>query len=159
MSASSSTTRTVWALIRFSYQNALVLHPAKPTVRVQMATILVSEPHAEVRELVVHVIEAMGWDARTSTATDPDAVDLLLVEPGWPDGLALAQRMRDARPDLPIVCLSIYPRELDVELLLPTAYLVKPFSVAELQGALRNALAAGTVAFGAASAPLSHQTQ
>ena len=124
-----------------------------------MATILVSEPHAEVRALVVHVIEAMGWHATTSPVTRPDAVDLVLVEPGWPEGLLLARRMRAARPDLPIVCLSIYPRELDTELLLPTAYLVKPFSVVELQGALRNALAAGTVAVGAASAPLSHHTQ
>jgi CheY-like chemotaxis protein len=124
-----------------------------------MATILVSEPHTEVRELVVHVVEAMDWQAPTSPATAPDAIDLLLVEPGWPEGLELARRMRAARPDLPIVCLSIYPRELDTELLLPSAYLVKPFSVTELQGALRNALAAGTVAFGAASAPLSHQTQ
>jgi CheY-like chemotaxis protein len=124
-----------------------------------MATILVSEPHTEVRELLAHVIEAMGWKAPTSAATDADAIDMLLVEPGWPEGLSLARRLRDERPDLPIVCLSIYPRELETELLLPTAYLVKPFSVTELQGALRNALAAGTVAVGAASAPLSHQTQ
>ena len=100
----------------------------------------------------------MGWEAPTSPATDADAIDLLLVEPGWPEGIDLARRMRDARPDLPIVCLSIYPRELE-RLLFPAAYLVKPFSVAELQGALRNALAAGTVALGAASAPPSHQTQ
>ena len=85
-----------------------------------------SEPHAEVRALVVHVIEAMDWQAPTSPATDPDAIDLLLVEPGWPEGLELARRMRKARPDLPIVCLSIYPRELDFELLLPTGTAAPP---------------------------------
>ena len=124
-----------------------------------MARVLVSEPHTEVRELIAHVVEAMDWTAETSSAADADAIDLLLVEPGWAEGLAVAHRLRAERPALPIVCLSIYPRELETELLFPTAYLVKPFSVVELQGALRNALAAGTVAVGAASAPLSHQTQ
>jgi CheY-like chemotaxis protein len=124
-----------------------------------MATVLVSEPHTEVRELIGHVVEAMGWTAATSAAADADAIDLLLVEPGWAEGIELARRLRAARADLPIVCLSIYPRELEAELLFPTDYLVKPFSVVELQRALRNALAAGTVAVGAASAPLSHQTQ
>jgi len=97
-----------------------------------MATILVSEPYAEVRELLAHVIEAMGCEAPTSPLADADAIDLLLVEPGWPEGLALARSLRAARPGLPIVCLSIYPRELETDLLYPAAYLVKPFSVAEL---------------------------
>jgi DNA-binding response OmpR family regulator len=124
-----------------------------------MAAILISEPNFEIRELLARVIEAMACETATSPATDADAVDLLLVEPGWPEGLALARRLRAARPELPIVLLSIYPPQLESELLSPTAYLVKPFSVAELQGVLRNALAAGAVAAGAASAPMSHQTQ
>jgi CheY-like chemotaxis protein len=124
-----------------------------------MAAILISEPHLEVRELLARVIEAMGAEPLVDAPASAHAVDLLLIEPGSEAALELARRLRAERPDLPIVCVSIYPPQLESDLLCPAAYLVKPFSVAELQGVLRNALAAGTAAFGAASAPLSHQTQ
>ena len=124
-----------------------------------MAAVLIGEPNLEIRDLLVRVVEAMGWDAELALSSDARSVDLVVVEPGWPDALALARRLREERPELPIVCLSIYPRQLEFDLLAPAAYLVKPFSVAELQGVLRNALAARTVAVGAASAPLSHHTQ
>ena len=120
-----------------------------------MPRVLVSEPHSEIRELIGRVIASMNWES----VEDPRDVDLLLLEPGWPAGLELAQRLRAERPDLPIVCLSIYGRRSEVAALSPSAYLVKPFSVTELQRALRAALAAGTDAAGTASAPLSHQTQ
>lgn len=123
-----------------------------------MKTILVCERNLEVRELLVHVIAAMGCEAVLSEPPAGD-VDLLLIEPGDGDALELAGRLRAAHPELPIVCVSIYPPQLESDLLSPLAYLLKPFSVAELQGVLRNALAARTVAVGAASAPLSHQTQ
>jgi CheY-like chemotaxis protein len=124
-----------------------------------MAKILISEPHLEVRELLARVIEAMGAEPLVTEPSSADELDLLLIEPGSEAALELARRLRAERPGLPIVCVSIYPPQLESDLLSPAAYLVKPFSVAELQGVLRNALAAETAAFGATTAPLSHQTQ
>jgi CheY-like chemotaxis protein len=124
-----------------------------------MATILISEPHLEVRELLARVIEAMGAEPLVEEPSSAHELDLLLIEPGSEAALELARRLRAERPNLPIVCVSIYPPQLESDLLSPAAYLVKPFSVAELQGVLRNALAAETAVVGAASAPPSHQTQ
>jgi CheY-like chemotaxis protein len=120
-----------------------------------MVNVLVSEPHEEIRELIRHVIAGMNWAA----VDDPQDSDLLLLEPGWPVGLDLARRLRAERPDLPIVCVSIYPRREDADGIAPNAYLVKPFSVTELQRALREALSAAGEATGVASEPLSHQMQ
>jgi CheY-like chemotaxis protein len=124
-----------------------------------MAKVLIGEPHPEVRELLVRVVEGMGLEPITDDAAGGDEVDLLVIEPGSEAAIRLAQRLRAERPELPVVCVSIYPPSLETELLSPAAYLVKPFSVAELQDVLRKVVASGTAAVGAASAPPSHQTQ
>lgn len=124
-----------------------------------MASILISEPHFEVRELLERVVEAMGYTALVDEPEHTDAIDVMLIEPGSEQALARARRIREARPDVPVVCVSIYPPELESDLLCPAAYLVKPFSVAELQEVLRTVVASVAVANGAASVPLSHQTQ
>lgn len=124
-----------------------------------MPAVLISEPHLEVRELLERVVEAMGYDALVEEPEHTASIDVLLIEPGSEQALDRARRLRATRPDLPVVCVSIYPPQLESDLLYPAAYLVKPFSVAELQDVLRNVVASGTAAVGAASAPPSHQTQ
>lgn len=124
-----------------------------------MPAVLISEPHLEVRELLERVVEAMGYEALVDEPAQTDPIDVLLIEPGSEQALDRARRLRSTRPDLPVVCVSIYPPQLESDLLYPAAYLVKPFSVAELQDVLRNVVASGTAAAGAASAPPSHQTQ
>lgn len=124
-----------------------------------MPAVLISEPHLEVRELLERVVEAMGYEALVDEPAQTEAIDVLLIEPGSEQALDRARRLRTTRPDLPVVCVSIFPPQLESDLLYPAAYLVKPFSVAELQDVLRNAVASGTAAAGAASAPPSHQTQ
>ena len=124
-----------------------------------MPSVLINEPHLEVRELLERVVEAMGYDALVTEPEHASSIDVMLIEPGSEQALESARRLRATRPDLPIVCVSIYPPQLESDLLYPAAYLVKPFSVAELQDVLRKVVASGTAAAGAASAPLSHQTQ
>lgn len=121
-----------------------------------MARVAIGEPYAEVRELLVRVVESAGWQA----VVEPDDVagaDVVLVEPGDARSFELARRLREARPELPVVCVSIYPAGPETESLSPTAYLVKPFSVGELQRVLASAL--NGHASGSATAALSHQTQ
>ena len=124
-----------------------------------MACIAIGEPYGEVRELLVHVVEGAGWEA----VVDADGAahaDAFLFEPGDPGSLALARRLREERPELPLVCVSIYPAGPETSALRPSAYLVKPFSVVELQRALSAALAGqANGASGSATAALSHQRQ
>ncbi|MGH3102548.1 MAG: hypothetical protein ACRDN6_00405 [Gaiellaceae bacterium] len=124
-----------------------------------MPSILISEPAVEVRELLVRIAGTIGYEAivaEPERTEQPDA-DAVLIEPGDVRALDLARRMRAARPELPVICLSIYPPSLETDLLGPTAYLIKPFSVAELQRVLTAAVSGNGA--GATSAPLSHHTQ
>lgn len=116
-----------------------------------MARIVIMEPSFEVRELFALVVMRLGHEAvcydnfRDESLEDADAVlldlDVLLVEPGSPSALAIAQQLRERLPALPIICASIYPRSPEVAALDPVAYLLKPFALAELEGALENAVA------------------
>jgi two-component SAPR family response regulator len=105
-----------------------------------MGRIAISEPHEDVRALYRHVVERLGHEPVCSTQLDDSAVDALVVEPASENGLALAREIRTSRPDLPIVCVSIYPRGPEVVDLRPLAYLVKPFALAELERVLTHAL-------------------
>lgn len=124
-----------------------------------MACVAIGEPYGEVRELLVHVVESAGWDASVE-ADEAAGADVFLFEPGDPGSLALARRLRFERPDMPFVCVSIFPAGADTAALAPAAYLVKPFSVLELQRALSAALnGQASGAGGSATAALSHQRQ
>jgi DNA-binding response OmpR family regulator len=104
-------------------------------------------------------VESAGWEAVVHPDEATDA-DVLLVEPGDARAFELARRLREARPDLPVVCVSIYPAGPETAALSPTAYLVKPFSVGELQRVLAAALNGhASRPNGSATAALSHQTQ
>jgi DNA-binding response OmpR family regulator len=124
-----------------------------------MARVAIGEPYAEVRELLVRVVEGAGWQA----VVEPDeasGADALLIEPGDARSFELACELRRTRPDLPVVCVSIYPAGPEMQSLAPTAYLVKPFSVGELQRVLARALTGhASRPNGSATAALSHQTQ
>jgi len=103
-----------------------------------MAQILISEPHADVRRLLERMVTRLGHDPVAVTALNDEVVasaDALLVEPAEPEGAALAQLAQQLRPSLPIVCISIAPPNVELGLI-PTAFLLKPFSLAELSAAL-----------------------
>jgi CheY-like chemotaxis protein len=114
--------------------------------------ILVCEPHAEVRELLGHVVERLGheavYPARGLGRALPDGdVDVILLEPADPAALSAAERVRGCRGELPVVCASIHPDLGQAARLRPFAYLLKPFGLADLERAL--AAAVESVAAGA----------
>jgi DNA-binding response OmpR family regulator len=109
-----------------------------------MARVLIVDSSPEIRELIARVVARLGhepvWLGWSPRAIHPDA-DLALVEPAFPETLAAAQRLREAQPGLPIVCLSIQPKfEAPVGALEPVAYLMKPFALRELEDVLRATL-------------------
>ncbi len=108
--------------------------------------ILVCEPHTEVRALLVHVVERLGHEPVLPASPQGEAlpateVDVLLLEPADSQALATAAALRRRNEALPIVCASIHPDFGPAERLRPHAYLVKPFGLAELEAALRSAVA------------------
>jgi len=105
-----------------------------------MGRIAVLEPAAEVRELFVLVIARGGHEPVLVSDAVPADADAVVVEPASEPHLTLALEARRARPELPIVCVSILPRDATLPELAPHAYLVKPFPAAELIRALHSAL-------------------
>ena len=108
-----------------------------------VARILICEPHAEVRELLRHVVVRLGHEPVYSGSNAPreDDVDAVLLEPAHAPSLDAASRLRLKRPDLPIVCTSIHPPDGGLGPLDPFAYLLKPFALEELENIIRRALA------------------
>lgn len=113
-----------------------------------MASILIVEPSSDLRDLFELVVAGLGHEAVYDIDVRPEEIDLLLVETGVVLGLDTARRLRAVRPDLPIVVASIFDRSIfdglrAVVELLPSAYLVKPFHLDELEHAIATALEGG----------------
>jgi CheY-like chemotaxis protein len=113
-----------------------------------MPRILIGEPYPEIRELLAHVVTSLGFEpvyVDSASPGPPPDVDVLLLEPALPDGVELARALRRSTPELPIVCVSIYPPSAELGALAPVAYLVKPFALTALQSALEAAVAQASV--------------
>jgi PAS domain S-box-containing protein len=126
-------------------------HPPKPRVRLQATgKVLLVEDNADVADVTSKLLQRLGSSvvvaASGASALDRlergDRFDLLLsdiVMPGPIDGLALARRVRDQYPDLPVVLTTGFSQASEA---LPpgVALLQKPFDADELSDALAAAL-------------------
>ena len=65
-----------------------------------------------------------------------DSVELVLLEPASPDALAAARALREAHPEVAVVCASIYPRDRTPADFRSAVHLVKPVGLAELDRSL-----------------------
>ena len=101
--------------------------------------VLIAEPHNEVRSLLVHIVERGGHRPLLTAPADSAEIDAVIVEPGAPGTYELALRLRTARPELPIICVSVYGREPRVDALRPSAFLLKPFAIGDLENAITAA--------------------
>jgi DNA-binding response OmpR family regulator len=106
-----------------------------------MARILIFEPHPDIRALLELVIRRLGHEPTLfeEGVSDPAAVEAAVIEPGEGVGMPLARELR--RRDRPVIFASIFPADQELLALEPAAYLVKPFSLSELESALGRALA------------------
>ncbi len=107
-----------------------------------MVRILISEPHEGVRHLLEHMVGALGHEPVVVTVPTPEyvsGVDVFLVEPAAALGAVLAKGAHISDASLAIVCVSIAPvPEIDVPF---AASLRKPFTIEQLAGAIKLALA------------------
>ncbi|MBK5477299.1 MULTISPECIES: response regulator [unclassified Pseudomonas] len=114
-------------------------------------TILVVEDDAIVRMLIVDVLEELEFqvleaaDAEEALKVVKDSnnvINLMMTDVGLPDmdGKQLATKVRELRPDLPILFASGYADSIDV----PAGMHVigKPFSIDQLRDKVKAILAA-----------------
>ncbi|GIX15896.1 MAG: response regulator [Rhodothalassiaceae bacterium] len=119
-----------------------------------MARILVAEDEAAVREVVVRALTGAGHEV-VAVADGGRALEQLMADDGFAllvtdivmpvmDGIALALKARQIRPDLRILMMSGYPKERqrahNLDLLLDDI-LAKPFTIDVLLDAVAAALA------------------
>jgi DNA-binding response OmpR family regulator len=104
-----------------------------------MARIHIEEPSHAIHALLEYVVGRMGHEV-IGQGGDPLECDLLILEPTSSSGCLVAERLRAARRDLPIICISTEPPSRAVRELGPVAYFVKPFAIAEIEQAVANAL-------------------
>lgn len=94
--------------------------------------ILIAECDTDIRELLEMTMQRLGYVP--VDVTDDCEVDAVLLEPACESGRSVLERFGDDLP--PVVCLSIYPRELGLEPASSVAYLTKPASSAQIAKAL-----------------------
>jgi DNA-binding response OmpR family regulator len=106
-----------------------------------MALFLIIEPHDDIRRLYATVVRGLGHEAAFFEGFRMAKPHVLVVEPAHPESLAVALRLRQDHPALPIVCASVHePTHQEVQVLRAIAYLLKPFSLVELTHGLQLAL-------------------
>jgi two-component system, cell cycle response regulator DivK len=112
-----------------------------------MRNVLIVENHTDMREILVRVIELMGFNAITATngkegvekafAEKPDLIlmDIMMPEmDGWE-----ATRILRANPDtkdIPILAATVFTRPADLQKCIDAGcndYIVKPFTVKDLR--------------------------
>jgi hypothetical protein len=107
-----------------------------------MAHILISEPHPDLKVLFEAVVRRTGNEPiGPGELENGDTPAVMILEPASVEGRAAAARLRGRFGDLPIICTSIYPPNSDTRALAPVAFLIKPFRLSELAGAIKVALA------------------
>lgn len=107
-----------------------------------MASVLIFEPHPEVRELLARIVRRLGHVALVDDGrpvAEWERVDAVLVEPASEGSLETIAPLRERGASF--VCVSIYPPSAQATALSPVAYLQKPFSLVDLERALVAALA------------------
>jgi CheY-like chemotaxis protein len=123
-------------------------HAAAP--RPAAASILVIDDDPDVRGFIVEALEEQGYNVREAAdgregiaeveRETPDLIVLDFIMPGL-SGAEVARRVRDRRPDQPILFVSGYSETEAVKRIAPDApVLAKPFRADALHKAVRGAL-------------------
>lgn len=105
-----------------------------------MARVLIAEPVLDLRLLAEQAVLELGHEpVLLENHVRGERVDLLLLATF--DGMtAVVDDLGPQRRSVPIICLGTLPASDQARSLRPLAYLVKPYTLDELQRALDRAL-------------------
>lgn len=127
-----------------------VLPPSPPGSVVASGHVLVVEDEEQVRNLLVGVLGAAGYEVRAAgcvaeameAAADLGHVDLLVTDVAMPggSGLVLAHRLREVHPRVGVLFISGYPERWDIAGTPGARFLQKPFSIDLLLAYAREVL-------------------
>ncbi len=128
----------------------------QPSTRTEQGTevILLAEDETLVRELVRSALEELGYRVLEATNGEealriaesyPGRIDLLVTDVIMPrtNGRQLRERLRESRPNIPVLFISGYTEDIiagDGMLDHDLDVLMKPFSLAQLAARVRDAL-------------------
>lgn len=102
-----------------------------------MARILIAEPYAEVQQLFVHFVSALGHEPIVyDLAVTAIGIDALILEPAMAGAADLVETLRALNPDLPVLAVSVYPPSALPVRIDWTSFHLKPFGLAVLRDAL-----------------------
>jgi hypothetical protein len=102
-----------------------------------MARILIAEPYAEVQQLFVHFVLALGHEPIVhDPAVTEVGIDALILEPAMTGAAELVESLRALDADLPVIAVSVYPPSALPVRLDWTSFHLKPFGLAVLRDAL-----------------------
>jgi CheY-like chemotaxis protein len=102
--------------------------------------VLIFEPHDDIRALFELVTRRLGYEPVAFGRDEQGPFDAAVIEPGEPGGMRLAMRMR--AQGTPVIFASIFPVDHSTQALHPSAHLVKPFPLYQLEQALHAAVEA-----------------
>jgi CheY-like chemotaxis protein len=106
-----------------------------------MALILIAEPSAAVRQLLEQVVTDLGHQAISPTDRSGDLdCDVVLLEPTWPLGRRLAERLGSRKPRLPSIFIGSTKHPRVAGALVAHAEVAKPFALQDLQRAIADAV-------------------
>ena len=101
---------------------------------------LVLEPDPEVRRLFGQMLTRLGHEPVLGVDA-PSGCRLVLLEPGWPEGVERARAVLQDEPELPVVAASIFPSSVFPADIQFARHLVKPFTLRQLDQAIAEAAA------------------
>lgn len=105
-----------------------------------MARVLIYEPEPDLRLFVADAVRELGHVVQLASERAQAAPDVLVVAVGA--GMAsFVARLREDHPTLPVVCAGTLPADVEVNAVGSVAYLIKPFTLQDLDRALIKALA------------------
>jgi CheY-like chemotaxis protein len=102
-----------------------------------VAKIRIIEADAETRRMLELMGSRLGHEA-----TQDAAPDVVAVEPAGPGALETLRELRARRPDLPVILVTVLPRERALAEIGAVRHLEKPVSGHRLLLAIEDALAA-----------------
>gem|GEM_PF-2259266 len=108
-----------------------------------MGRVLIAEPHADIAALLEIVVRRLGHEPVAHGGGIPAhaGLDAAVIEPGDAAGRQAAEVLH--AHGIPLLFTSIYPPSRELLALEPVAWLVKPFPISKLGGAIEAATIAG----------------